>query len=171
MKKNYWFSLVAVLLVSGLAQAAGNFTAFSNKNVQVAEYIYDFAVDGGSSAAAIDLSAKAGKKGLPVGAIVEQVTAWVETAVTSGGSATVEWGNGDDSDGYSGTAIAKATLVANYVYNGMSGTAPGALLWDDTNDAPLPLYIDDATTGKFTVKIGTADLTAGKIRFYVKFLK
>lgn len=140
--------------------------AFKNDGVQVQEYVYDFSADGGAQGSIV-LSSKAGYDPLPVGAIVKHVTAKVVTGVTSGGSATCEWGNGDDTDGYSGTAIAKATLVANYVCNEAMGA--GALLWDNTNDANVPLYIDDATTGNFTFKINTADLTAGKIIFLVEY--
>jgi hypothetical protein len=142
---------------------------FKNDGLQVQEYVYDFDVDGGTNAAAITLSNKAGYAPIPVGAYVVAVHAHVVTAVTSGGSATVEWGNGDDADGYSGTAIAKATLVENYVCNHSMGAA--ALLWDNTNDNDKPLYIDDATTGAFKLLINTADLTAGKIVFAVSYYK
>lgn len=141
--------------------------AFKNSGLQTQEYVYDFAVDGGTNGAAITLSNKVGYDPLPVGAVVKSVYAHVVTAVTSGGSATVEWGNGDDADGYSGTAIAKATLVLNYVCNHAMGA--GALLWDNTNDCDIPLYIDDATTGAFKILINTADLTAGKIVFMVDY--
>lgn len=135
-------------------------------NVQ--EYLYDFSVDGGGQTA-ITLSNKNGKSPLPVGAIIKAVTAQVLTACTSGGSATVEWGNGDDADGFSGTAIAVASLTANALFNGWDNGA--ALLWDDTNDHQIPVYVDDATTGAFKIKINVADLTAGKIVFLVEYLQ
>jgi hypothetical protein len=144
---------------------------FKNDGKVVMEYLYDFSVDGGI-ATQLTLSDKHGKGPLPVGMIVTDCMAAVLTSVTSGGSATVEWGNGDDSDGYSGTAIAKATLVAGYCVNGMGiqAAAPGALLWDNTNDAQIPLYIDDATTGAFKIIANVAALTAGKIVFMVEGL-
>ena len=140
---------------------------FKNDGVQVQEYVYDFAVDGGVKDVAIDLSAKDGVSGIPIGAIIKGVSSIVETAVTSAGSATVAWGNGDDADGYSGTTIAKATLIANFVVNGWDLAA--ALLWDDTNDHPIYFPVVDANDGSFKLLISTADLTAGKIVFMVEY--
>lgn len=137
--------------------------------VLVQEYVYDFAVDGGAQGTIV-LSDKNGKAPLPVGAIVKDVTARVVTQCTSGGSATVAWGNGDDTDGYTthGSPIAVASLTANAMFN--AAGLDSALLWDGTNDHMIPLYIDDATTGNFSFVIGTADLTAGKIVFIVEYL-
>lgn len=139
---------------------------FKNDGVQVQEYVYDFAVDGGVKDVAIDLSAKDGFDPVPIGAIIKGVTAEVETAAV-GATATVAWGNGDDADGYSGTTIAVATLVADLVVNGWDRGA--ALLWDDTNDHPIYFKVLDAADGAFEVLISTADLTAGKILFMVEY--
>lgn len=135
-------------------------------NVQ--EFVWDFAVDGGA-VSTITLSGKNGKLPIPVGAIVKAVTARVVTACTSAGAATLSWGNGDDADGYSGTAIALGSLTENALFNGWDNGA--ALLWDDTNDHQIPLYIDDTTTGAFTATIGTAAMTAGKVVFVVEYLE
>jgi hypothetical protein len=144
---------------------------FKNSGLHVQEYVYDFAVDGGA-AGAIDLSAKAGKSPLPVGAIIKGVTAIVETACTSGGSATVAWGPGADADGYSGVALAVASLTANAVFNGyQDATTPSALLWNNTTDAPVEYVVTStANTQTFTMTIATAALTAGKINFMVEYL-
>lgn len=141
---------------------------FKNAGLHVQEYVYDFDVDGGANGSAIVLSDKVGKVPVPVGAIIKAVTALVLTAVTSAGAATCEWGNGDDADGYSGSAIGKASLTANTVVNGWDNGA--ALLWDDTNDHPIPVYVADADDGAFEFLINTADLTAGKIVFLVEYL-
>lgn len=130
------------------------------------KYVYDFAVDGGA-VAAIDLSAKANAAPLPDNAIVEEVTFWVETAIV-GTSSTLAWGNTTAATGYSGTAIAEATLVADYVNNAASNAA--SLLWDDTNDHSIPFLCNSANDRDFTVTIGTAVLTAGKVHFFVKYL-
>jgi hypothetical protein len=132
-----------------------------------AEYVYDFAVDGGTKDANIVLSDKDGKAPIPIGAIVTGVTAKVLTAPLSAGAATVSWGNDDDEDGYSGTTIAKATLAINTVFNGWDNAA--ALLWDDTNDHPIHFPVLNADDGDFIVLISTADLTAGKIVFFVDY--
>lgn len=131
------------------------------------EYLYDFDVDSGGNGANIVLSSKDNASVLPVGAIVTGVTAHVLTAVTSDGAATLEWGNAD-TDGYSGTAIGKATLVENYVMD--HATVGGALLWDDANDKMIPYRIADAAGGVFNLLINVADLTAGKIRFFVEYI-
>lgn len=141
----------------------------SIKNMKhVQEYIYDFSVDGGTNGTAISLHSKDNKAVIPVGGIITAVTAKVVTACTSGGSATVEWGNGDDSNGYSGTAIAVGSLTDNALFNGWDNAA--ALLWDDTNDHPIPVNVSTAADGQFKILINTADLTAGKIVFLVEYL-
>lgn len=136
------------------------------KHPMVAEYIYDFDEDGGATGA-INLHAKDNYDVIPVGAIIKRVTAKVVTACTSGGSATVAWGNGDDADGYSGAAIAVASLTDNALFNGYDNGA--ALLWDDTNDHAIDVNVADAADGQFIVTIGTAALTAGKIVFLVEY--
>ena len=134
-------------------------------SMHVQKYVYDFDVDGGATGA-IDLSAKANAAPLPDNAIVESVVAFVETAIV-GTSSTLAWGNTTDADGYSGTAIAEATLVADYVANGWDNGA--ALLWDDTNDHIIHFLANSANDRDFSVTIGTANLTAGKVHFFVKY--
>ena len=138
-----------------------------NSGVQCQEFIYDFSVDGGAQGE-IFLSSKAGYAPIPNGAIIKSVTAKVITAFTSGGSATLAWGNDDDPDGYSGSAIAVASLTDNALFNGMDNGA--ALLWDDTNDHPIPVAVINEDDGEFSVTIGTADMTAGKAVFLVEYL-
>lgn len=140
--------------------------AFKNDGLNVQQYIYDFAVDGGT-AGEIFLSSKAGYAPIPNGAIIKAVTAQVLTAVV-GTSSTLAWGNDDDPDGYSGTAIAEASLLANVVFNGHDNAA--ALLWDDTNDHAIYVPVINEDDGEFSVTIGTADLTAGKVVFMVEYL-
>lgn len=129
------------------------------------KYVYDFAEDGGA-VGAIDLSAKANAAPLPDNALVKEVHYWVETAV-AGSSSTLAWGNTTDADGYSGTAIAEASLGADAVGNGAGNAA--ALLWDDTNDHYIPFLCNSANDRDFVVTIGTANLTAGKVHFYVEY--
>ncbi len=163
MKKFFTLlSLVAAFVVASPSFAA---TTFKNAGLHVQEYVWDKAVDGGTyTNSPFILSAKPGKAPIPVGALVIDVIAKTETAVT-GASSTYEWGNAD-TDGYSGSAIAVATLTAvGYVKQGA-----GALVWDDTNDIRLPYYVADAAAGVFQLTINTASATAGKIRFYVVYL-
>lgn len=142
-------------------------SAFKGDGYYVNEYLYDFAVDTGA-AAAYNLHAKDRAAVVPVGAIIKAVTAHVVTACTSGGSATVIWGNGDDADGYSGATIAVASLTANAVFNGWDNAA--ALLWDDTNDHAIPVYVADAADGQCILTIATAALTAGKISIAIEYV-
>lgn len=137
-----------------------------NDGILVQEYVYDFAVDGGA-AGEIILSDNANKTAIPVGAVVKAVMMKVVTAFTSGGSATMSYGNGDDPDGYSGTAIAVASLTDNLIVNGWDSAA--ALLWDDTNDHMIFNNVLDADDGEFSILIATADMTAGKAIFLVEY--
>lgn len=138
---------------------------FSNDGLQVAEYLYDFAVDGGTDDTAIVLSDKDGKDPIPLNAIIKSVSLRVITAVV-GTSSTIIVGNTTDPNGYM-EAIAEATLVADYVT--AEGVQNGVLLWDDTNDHRIPFLVNSANDAKFEMLIGTADLTAGKIAFYVEY--
>ena len=141
--------------------------AFKNDGLNVQEYVYDFAVDGGAVTGHI-LSNKAGYDPIPTGAIVKAGTEKVVTTVTCSTGGTIEWGNGDNADGYSGSAAQASGFTAGNLYTGWDNGSE--LLWDDTNDHPIPLYIDDATTGQFKMTVGTATLTAGKIVFLVEYL-
>lgn len=149
---------------------------FKNGGLNVQEYVYDFAVDGGA-VSSIDLSTKDGFNALPEGAIVRAVTAKVLTACTSGGSATVEWGNSADTDGYSGTAIAVASLTALAVFSGYEdNAAPGALIAASVtstggNSVTQKRYnvTSASNTQNFIMKIAVATLTAGKIVFLVEY--
>jgi hypothetical protein len=127
------------------------------------EYVYDVAVDGGA-AAAYELSAKAGKSGLPAGAVVTAVMCKVVTAF--GGGTSMSWGDDVDADGYSGTAQVTAALLDNAVFNGWDNAA--ALIWDDTNDHQIYNNIPDAASGAFNVTIA-GTMTAGKAIFVVEY--
>ena len=139
---------------------------FKNDGIQVQEYVYDFAVDGGL-VSTIDLSAKAGYSPLPDNAIVLEVHARVITAFV-GTSTTLAWGNTTDPDGYS-PAVAEATLVADFVASGAQQDS--VLLWDATNDHLIPFLANAADDRDFSVSIATAALTAGKIIFSVSFMQ
>lgn len=142
---------------------------FKRDGVQVAEFDWDFAIDGGV-AGAFNLQAKLRKAGVPIGALIKKVTAKVLTLCESAGAATLIWGNGDDADGYSGTtAVALGSLTAGAYFTGYENAGPAALLWDDTNDHPLYVPVLDADDGKLIATIGTADMTAGKVLFLVEF--
>jgi len=135
----------------------------------IAEYVYDFSVDGGANGTAIDLHDKAGKSVIPVGAIITNCVAKVVTACTSAGAATVAWGNGSDADGYSGTTIAVASLTDNSVWSpGVQGSE--ALLWDTTNDHNIMYPVTSAAEGQVKLLISDADLTAGKIVIVFEYL-
>lgn len=139
--------------------------AYSKRALHCQEYVYDFAEDGGATGEIV-LSSKAGYEALPEGALIKSVMAVVETAVT-GSSSTVAWGNSTDPDGYH-AAVAEASLTANAVFNEQDATA--ALLWDDTNDHQILYRVDGTAANQaFSITVGTADLTAGKMRFIVEF--
>lgn len=135
------------------------------KHVQ--EYVYDFAEDGGTDDTFIDLSAKAGYAPLPATAVVTDVGLYVLTTV-SGSSSTIDVGNTTDPNGFM-AAIAEGSLTAGAAIR--AGEQAGALLWDDTNDHMIafPVSAGDADDADFGITIGTADLTAGKIVFWVEY--
>lgn len=139
----------------------------ANFGKQVQEYEYDFSVDAGAIGA-ISLHSKDNKSVIPAGAIIVSVRALVLSALTSGGSAVLSWGNGDDADGYSGVALAVAGLGADVVKNGWDNGA--VLLWDDTNDHMIDVYVADAAAGQMIFTIATAALTAGKVKFLVEYM-
>jgi len=141
------------------------FLAFEGKS-QVQEYVYDFDVDAGAQGEIV-LSNKSGYDPIPVGAIIKDIVMYVETAMTSEGSATLAVGDGDDDNGW-----IEATAMDTWSANGVCrlGEYVGALGWDDSNDHLLAKYVVNALDGQFSILIETADLTAGKLRFYVEYL-
>tara|TARA_R110000803_G_scaffold62028_1_gene122183 strand:- start:335 stop:724 length:390 start_codon:yes stop_codon:yes gene_type:complete len=124
---------------------------FKNDGLQVQEYEYDFAVDGGL-VSAIDLSAKPGSRILPQGAIVKAVHYSVETAIV-GSSSTMAAGNTTSATTYE-AATAEATLIADYTID--TGTTP--------------FIVNSAGDADFLMTIGTGALTAGKVKFFVEYL-
>lgn len=106
------------------------------------EYVYDFSVDGG---AVSNISARGNL--LPLGAVVMSVQAVVETAFTSGGSATLSIG-----DSSSATKYAAATAVASLVDKFLL-TAAG-----------VPNQVGAANEQQIVFGIATAAMTAGKLR-------
>jgi len=142
-------------------------SVLQNVGVQVAEYDWDFSVDGGA-AAAYNLDAKDGKSPVPTGALIKDVYAFVATAVTSAGSLTAEWGSNSDADGFSGTAVAKAALTLGSVHSAAAGDA--ALLWDGTNDHMIILPVDGSTEdGSVDFTVNVAAATAGVVQIMVEY--
>ena len=106
--------------------------------------VYDFSVDAGATGN-LDLS------GLAQGnTIAKLVGVSVETAGTSGGSATIAVGVGGGTEFLSATAIASFSI--------------GAFV--EPTDADFKKVV--TTTGKLTMTIATAALTAGKMTFIFK---
>ena len=105
--------------------------------------VYDFALDGGAySGNTYVLGQISGK------VMIEKVIVRVVTAVTSDGAATVIVGHTDNDDAFmDATGGAKANLTADAI-----GAIP------TTN---IPMVLADGK--QITMKIGTADLTAGKL--------
>lgn len=122
-------------------------------------YEYDSTVDS-KAVGTVDLRLN-GVQGIQAGCVIENVNVFVQTAFTSGGSATVTLGNSVDDDGYMATFFSLATANAAL----KSGQVAGALLWDDTNDAELNYFVPSTAAAIPKLKIGTAALTAGKAKF------
>lgn len=128
-------------------------------------YEYDFSVSGGAQGN-INLVNK-GMNALESGLVITDMFIKVETALTSGGSATITAGNAGDRDGYFVDFFGAA--AANAVIN--RGDRAGALIWDDTDDHPIYYRIGSSADAPPSITIGTADLTAGKFSVYIRAYK
>ncbi len=137
---------------------------FKNNGIQLKEFVYDFAVHGGVHSTDIEISSANNR--LPVGAIIMDCIALIETAVV-GSSSTLGIGNATSSVGYL-TATAEATLVANYVAH--AGKNKSVYLFDDTADEALYYRVADAAGSKVMIRIGTASLTAGKVKVMIAYI-
>lgn len=120
-----------------------------NDNIQVAEYEYDFAVDGGATGV-YTLSAKANKAPLPVGAIKVGHQVLVNTPfVGSGASAII--GVSADTDRY--MAISAAAGVTGFKTSSTSA-----------------VYLSAANLADVLLTVTGAALTAGKLKVLVSFV-
>jgi hypothetical protein len=135
------FGLFAFSEISHAKAAGGEYT--------VQECTYDFAVKGGA-VGFIDLC---GAKSIPAGSYVVDGFYIVQTAFTSGGSATVALG-----DSNSNARYLAATAYNNAAYT--SGTIAKFAIG-------TPLNVDAAAKGKLGVTVATAALTAGKVKLVV----
>lgn len=123
---------------------------FKNDAVQVAEYEYDFAVDGGATGS-YDLSAKANKAPLPVGAVVVDHCVVVQTALTgSGASAKIGTTNDDDE-----WKVLGAATIATGVSNAFAGE---------------PVLVAAAGDADVLLDVSGAALTAGKLKVLISFI-
>lgn len=120
---------------------------------RLAVCLYDFAVDGG----AVGDIALRGDSVIPSGAIITDVLIHVDTALTSGGSATVAI----KSEG-------AADLNAADAISGAPWSTTGAKRGDLTATT-APVKTTAART--VTATVGTAALTAGKFSVYVSYLE
>ena len=138
---------------------------FVKNKKMVREYMYDFAKQGGA-VSAITLEQLDPNSVLPEGFLVEKVTVLCETPLASGGTPTVTVGPAVDSDGYLADIYALMGVAGAVV---RSGEVAGALLWDDTNDHEITYRVGSAANTKdVVIQVGTAALTAGKLRVIVE---
>jgi hypothetical protein len=128
-----------------------------NNAEEVVHAYYDFSVDAGATGV-LDLFT-AGEA-----IVITGFHATVMTTCTSGGSATVIAGiSGGDTDIFmNATQGAVASLAAAY-------TAVPPAVEGTPNVLPLPVAL--ASGGKIIQTIGTATLTAGKIKYVIKYMK
>lgn len=124
---------------------------FKNDNVQVAEYEYDFAVDGGATGVKV-LSSKANKAGLPASAIVVGHQVLIQTAFAGSGASCKIGCEGDDDKYLVNTAVAG---LATLGLKTSSATA---------------FFADAATEDDVRLTIASAALTAGKLKVLVHFV-
>lgn len=129
------------------------------------EFQWDFAKDGGAVSSIVLKSVDNSGDLLPEGFLIENFIVVTETALTSGGTPTVTFGNSGSTSGYM-VDIWAAMQAANSVRT--RGQLDGALIWDTTNDAAISYRIDStANNQNIVMTVGTAALTAGKIKVVV----
>lgn len=118
----------------------------NNGGVRSESVLFNFANDGGA------VSTLSFKRYLPAGAIVTEIIADEMTALTSAGSATVQLKAGS------------TNLTGALAFDtGFAGTALLAL-------ASSATAIKISARSELTMTIATAALTAGKLRFFVRYL-
>lgn len=128
-------------------------TQLVDKKVQVMKALYSYAVQGGSTAASVNLKDVDGKDAvLPDNAVITKVIFDVLTAPTSTGSATIAFGANSTTDLKAATAIASYTGLVAGIPVGTAGTS-----------------VKTTAQRTLTATIGTADLTAGKINVFVEY--
>lgn len=123
--------------------------AFVSNQLLLAEYEYDFAVDGGATGVH-DLSAKANKADLPVGCLRKSTHVMVQTALAGvGASAKI------------GTSASDADLAALAAIASWSASAI-------FNDATA-IYVG-TTNRDCILTISGAPLTAGKLKVFIEYI-
>jgi hypothetical protein len=128
---------------------------FRNAGLQVAEYEYDFAVDGGATGV-FTLSSKANKALIPEDAIVCRVTTRVVTAFT-----------GTDASASVGNSAGAATYLALRDVDGAAADGLGA----DQLAAYTTQFVADALNERdVLVTVSGGAITAGKLKVLVEFL-
>lgn len=120
-----------------------------NAGLQVQEYEWDFAVQGGATGSYV-LSDRPNKEPIEIGAIVKAVDIKVLTAITGAGTAAI------------GSGAASATYKA--------AAASAGLVVDSLTVYSTPFVVTSENLGKVTLAIAGATLTAGKIKVLVEFL-
>lgn len=131
------------------------------KNVPLTfEYEYDFAVDGGSTSAAIALRNVTGNA-MAAGLVITNWDMSITTALDGTATPTVVMGNSVDPDGYAIDFFGDATPAGATLNR---GDRAGALVWDDTNDHPIDYLIPSAAAAIPKITIATQALTAGKFK-------
>jgi len=124
--------------------------AFPKNQLLIQEYEYDFAVDGGATGV-FDLSSKANKADLPVGAIRKSAHVLVQTALVGvGASAKL------------GTTASDATFAANA---GVGTYSLNAIFNNTTAVA-----VSAASGADCVMTVAGAPLTAGKLKVLVEFI-
>jgi len=123
--------------------------------------VYDFAVLGGAVSTINLLDDNSNAALLPVGAVVTEVVCAVLTTVTSGGSATVSC------DLLVAADLMAATAKASLVQTAGSQYTLGKPVMSDVTKFVGP--VSAVGGSNVTVTIGTAALTAGKIKYFISY--
>jgi len=117
--------------------------------------VYDFSVEGGA-VSTIGLKDVFGNKAiLPSGALIKKVIIHVETALTSGGAATIAVDSEAAADLKGATAVATYALAANL---------------DGIPDGAAANIVRLTADRQISIAIAVAALTAGKMHIFVDYV-
>ncbi len=117
--------------------------------------IYDFSVDGGAVGTIYLKDAFGEKAMLPSGALIKKVIIHVETALTSGGLATISVGSEAAADLKAATAVASYSLAANL---------------DGVPDGAAANIVRLTADKQIQIAVAVAALTAGKLHVFVDYV-
>ena len=143
-------------------ETTGNPTADAGNGAvahRVIKATYDFAIHGGGTGAiniGLDAAGTAAEAiVIPAGSLIKKTYAYVETAFTSGGAATVAFEIAGANDVITATAFDNALYTVSTAAEGIQDGTPAAM---------------EVLAGTVHVTVGGADLTGGRVHLFIEYM-